>query len=66
MMTLLLPYAYCLGTAFSRKIGRACPEDLAFRVLTGNQQPDHSCISEFRRRNLYPLKGPGPIRSLTQ
>jgi hypothetical protein len=21
-------------------------------VLTANQQPDHSCISEFRRRNL--------------
>ena len=30
-------------------------EDLAFRVLTGNQQPDHSRISEFRRRNLEAL-----------
>ena len=39
MMTLLLLDAYCY-------------EDLAFRVLTGNQQPDHSRISEFRRRNL--------------
>jgi hypothetical protein len=28
---------------------------LAFRVLTGNQQPDHSRISEFRRRNLEAL-----------
>jgi hypothetical protein len=28
---------------------------LAFRVLTGNQQPDHSRISEFRRRNLDAL-----------
>ena len=63
---MLLLYAYCVGTVSSRKIERACYEDLAFRVLTGNQQPDHSCISEFRRRNLYPLKGPGPIRSLTQ
>jgi hypothetical protein len=26
-------------------------------VLTGNQQPDHSRISEFRRRNLDALKG---------
>ena len=30
-------------------------EDLAFRVLTANQQPDHSRISEFRRRNLEAL-----------
>ena len=28
-----------------------------FRVLTANQQPDHSRISEFRRRNLDALKG---------
>jgi transposase len=26
-------------------------------VLTGNEQPDHSLISEFRRRNLDALKG---------
>ena len=45
MMTLLLLYAYCVGTVSSRKIERACHEDLAFRVLTGNQQPDHSRIS---------------------
>jgi transposase len=55
MMTLLLLYAYCVGTVSSRKIERACHEDLAFRVLTGNQQPDHSRISEFRRRNLEAL-----------
>ena len=55
MMTLLLLYAYCVGIVSSRKIERACYEDLAFRVLTGNQQPDHSRISEFRRRNLDAL-----------
>ena len=55
MMTLLLLYAYCVGTVSSRKIERACYEDLAFRVLTANQQPDHSRISEFRRRNLEAL-----------
>ena len=54
---MLLLYAYCVGTVSSRKIERACYEDLAFRVLTGNQQPDHSRISEFRRRNLDALKG---------
>ena len=56
MMMLLLLYAYCVGIVSSRKIERACYEDLAFRVLTGNQQPDHSRISEFRRRNLDALK----------
>ncbi len=55
MMTLLLLYAYCTGIVSSRRIERACYEDLAFRVLTGNQQPDHSRISEFRRRNLEAL-----------
>lgn len=47
---MLLLYAYCVGIVSSRKIERACYEDLAFRVLTANQQPDHSRISEFRRR----------------
>ena len=56
VMMLLLLYAYCVGIVSSRKIERACYEDLAFRVLTGNQQPDHSRISEFRRRNLDALK----------
>ena len=54
---MLLLYAYCVGTVSSRKIERACYEDLAFRVLTGNQQPDHSRISDFRRRSLDALKG---------
>jgi hypothetical protein len=52
---MLLLYAYCVGIVSSRKIERACYEDLAFRVLAGNQQPDHSRISEFRRRNLDAL-----------
>jgi transposase len=56
LLLLLLLYAYCVGIVSSRKIERACYEDLAFRVLTGNQQPDHSRISEFRRRNLDALK----------
>jgi transposase len=55
MMTVLLLYGYCTGIVSSRRIERACYEDLAFRVLTGNQQPDHSRISEFRRRNLEAL-----------
>ncbi|MFM7268879.1 MAG: IS1182 family transposase [Cyanobium sp.] len=57
MMVVLLLYAYCVGVPSSRKIEKACWEDAAFRVLTGNQQPDHSRISDFRRRHLGALAG---------
>ena len=57
MMLLLLLYAYCVGTVSSRRIERACYEDLAFRVLTANQQPDHSRISDFRLVHLEALAG---------
>ncbi len=51
MLTLLLLYAYWTGVISSRKIERACYNDLGLRVLTGKQQPDHRRISEFQRRN---------------
>jgi transposase len=57
MMVLLLLYAYCVGIPSSRRIERACWEDAAFRVLTGNQQPDHSRISDFRLVHLAALTG---------
>lgn len=57
MMVVLLLYAYCVGLPSSRKIEKACWEDAAFRVLTGNQQPDHSRISDFRRQHLAALAG---------
>ena len=57
MMVVLLLYAYCVGLPSSRKIEKACWEDAAFRVLTGNQQPDHSRVSDFRRRHLNALAG---------
>ncbi|CAK6694705.1 IS1182 family transposase [Synechococcus sp. BA-124 BA4] len=57
MMVVLLLYAYCVGLPSSRRIEKACWEDAAFRVLTGNQQPDHSRISDFRRRHLAALAG---------
>jgi hypothetical protein len=50
-------YAYCVGIPSSRRIERACWEDAAFRVLTGNQQPDHSRISDFRLVHLDALAG---------
>ncbi len=57
MMVVLLLYAYCVGQPSSRRIEKACWEDAAFRVLTGNLQPDHSRISDFRRRHLDALAG---------
>ena len=57
MMVVLLLYAYCVGIPSSRRIERACWEDGAFRVLTGNQQPDHSRISDFRLVHLDALAG---------
>ncbi|WP_409995634.1 transposase [Cyanobium sp. ATX 6F1] len=51
MIVVLLLYAYCVGLPSSRKIEKTCWEDAAFRVLTGNQQPDHSryCYAEALR-----------------
>ena len=57
MMVVLLLYAYCIGLPSSRRIEKACWEDAAFRVLTGNQQPDHSRISDFRLAHLNALAG---------
>jgi transposase len=42
MMLALLVYAYSRGQCSSRGIERACVEDVAFRVISGNQKPDHA------------------------
>jgi transposase len=57
MMVGLLVYGYCLGVASSRKIEKRAYEDIAFRVIAGNRQPDHVQISEFRRIHLATLSG---------
>jgi transposase len=57
MMVALLLYAYCMGTPSSRRIERKTHEDVAFRVICGGQQPDHTRISEFRRIHLKSLSG---------
>jgi hypothetical protein len=49
MMALLL-YAYCVGIRSSRRIEQGCRGDVAFKVITAMQVPDHSTIAEFRRR----------------
>lgn len=57
MMTALLLYAYCVGVPSSRRIEKRTYEDVAFRVLTADQHPDHTRISEFRRVHLEALSG---------
>jgi transposase len=50
MMVALL-YAYAVGERCSRGIERRCREDVAFRVITANQLPDHATIARFRARH---------------
>jgi transposase len=51
MMVKVLIYAVARGVHSSRKIERALYEDVGFRFLSGNQQPDHWTIAAFRRRH---------------
>lgn len=55
MMVSLLVYAYCVGKPSSRRIERATYQDVAFRVLAGDQHPDHDSIAAFRKRHLEAL-----------
>ena len=48
MMVAVLLYAYCRGMRSSRKIARALEEDVGFRVIAANQQPDFRTICRFR------------------
>jgi transposase len=57
MMVALLVYAYCVGKPSSRRIEQATYEDVAFRVLAGDQHPDHDCIAAFRKEHLEALAG---------
>jgi transposase len=44
----LLVYAYAHGQRSSRQIERLCEVDVAFKVITGNEVPDHTTIARFR------------------
>jgi len=49
LMVKLLLYAYTVGIPASRRIEKKTYEDIAFRVLTVDEHPDHDTICEFRR-----------------
>jgi transposase len=57
MMVALWLYAYCRGQRSARVIERACVEDVAFRVITANQVPDHTTIARFRQRHEDAIAG---------
>jgi transposase len=51
MMVALFIYAYATGVRTSRGIERHRFDDVAFRVITANQAPDHATIARFRVRH---------------
>ena len=57
MMTKLLVYACCVGVFSSRRIERRLVEDIAFRVLAADNQPNFRTISDFRKIHLTTLEG---------
>jgi transposase len=48
MLLSLLVYAYAVGERSSRRIERLCVDHVAFRVLCGQDPPDHTTIARFR------------------
>lgn len=56
MMVALLFYAYASGVFSSRRIARACAENVAFRVVSANSQPHFTVIAGFRRVYLVQLE----------
>ncbi len=57
MMVALLLYAYAIGERSSRRIERRCHDDVAVRVITANQAPDHTTIARFCQRHEGALAG---------
>jgi transposase len=52
----LLFYGYATGVFSSRKIETATYDSVAFRFIAANQHPDHSTITDFRKRFLPQLE----------
>jgi len=55
-MTKILLYGYCVGVFSSRRIQKRLAEDVAFRVLAADNQPDFRTISDFRKLHLKALE----------
>jgi transposase len=57
MMTKLLVYGYCVGVFSSRRMEKRLREDIAFRVLAADNQPNFRTIADFRKIHLATLEG---------
>lgn len=55
MMLKVVLYGYVTKVRSSRRIERACTEDVAFRWLTANTVPDYRSVARFRQRHLEAL-----------
>ena len=51
MMIALMVYAYSNGIQSSRAIERLCERDIGFKVVAGDEKPDHTTIARFRQDN---------------
>ena len=61
MLLGLLVYGYATGVRSSRRIERACAEDVAFRVICAQDGPDHATVARFRREH---FAGPAAVEDL--
>lgn len=57
MLLKLLIYGYAQDKTSSRRLERSTYEEVPYRVLSGNQHPDHDSIAAFRQRHLSALAG---------
>lgn len=57
VMLAVLVYGYCVGERSSRRIEQRLVEDVAFRVVAANQQPDHATIARFRAEHQDAIAG---------
>jgi len=55
MMVALLFYGYATGRFSSRRLARACVEDVALRYISGDTQPHFTSIGTFRQTHLKAL-----------
>src|SRR5918912_2543864 len=57
MMIALVLYCWSRDVRSSRRIERACVEDVACRVIAAQQRPDHATIARFIERHERALAG---------
>lgn len=51
VMVRILAYGYVTGVRSSRKLAKACVENVAFRYLAGGHQPKKTAICDFHHRH---------------